>query len=177
MLAGSQEINIRPLTAEDVYALQQISRQTFSETFAQDNTPDDLAAYLDKTYNQEALLKLLNHPKIAFFGAFQEEKLLGYLMVATGSAQSEEMPNDHMELSRIYVLASQKNCGIGSKLMQIAIEQARKAGKTKLWLGVWEHNYPAQKFYSKHGFKKTAEHVFVLGDSHQTDWIMTKNII
>ena len=39
-----------------------------------------------------------------------------------------------------------------------------------MWLGVWEHNYRAQKFYQKMGFEDTGyKHPFPIGNTPQTD--------
>jgi ribosomal protein S18 acetylase RimI-like enzyme len=43
-----------------------------------------------------------------------------------------------------------------------------------MWLGVWEKNFRAQKFYEKWGFEKFSEHVFLMGDDPQIDWLLKK---
>lgn len=175
-MAIKNEVTISELTVSDVSSLQQISRQTFTETFAADNSPEDLENYLDTTYSLEALTALLADPDVQFYGAYLNEELVGYMMLAQGASQSEKMPNDHMELVRIYVLKKAKGQGIGSALMNLAVAYAIQNRKPKLWLGVWEHNYAAQKFYIARGFYKFSEHVFTLGDSRQKDWLMVRDI-
>ena len=41
-----------------------------------------------------------------------------------------------------------------------------------MWLGVWERNFRAQKFYRKYGFVDIGAHTFTLGRDHQTDLLM-----
>ena len=45
-----------------------------------------------------------------------------------------------------------------------------------VWLGVWEHNHKAIKFYQDKGFVRFGEHVFVLGEDRQTDFLMKKTL-
>lgn len=58
--------------------------------------------------------------------------------------------------------------------MRAALERAKNAGASGAWLGVWERNFPAIAFYERMGFVRAGEHVFMLGDDAQTDYIMYK---
>ncbi len=53
---------------------------------------------------------------------------------------------------------------------------ANERGVAYVWLGVWEHNYKAIKFYQDKGFVCFGEHVFVLGEDRQTDFLMKKTL-
>lgn len=69
-----------------------------------------------------------------------------------------------------------KRLGLGKHLITKAIELAEEAEKETVWLGVWEHNHPAQKFYQSLGFVKTDEHDFYMGNERHTDYTMTKQL-
>ena len=43
-----------------------------------------------------------------------------------------------------------------------------------VWLGVWEQNPRAIRFYEKNGFVPFDTHVFILGEDKQTDILMKK---
>jgi ribosomal protein S18 acetylase RimI-like enzyme len=45
-----------------------------------------------------------------------------------------------------------------------------------MWLGVWEYNPRAQRFYEKNGFRIVGKHVFQLGTDPQTDLLMQKEV-
>lgn len=47
-------------------------------------------------------------------------------------------------------------------------------GRRTTWLGVWERNDRAIRFYARHGYERCGEHVFQLGDDAQTDYIMQR---
>ena len=45
------DITVRLATADDVNLLTELGARTFEETFAGDNTPEDMAAYLAASFN------------------------------------------------------------------------------------------------------------------------------
>ena len=75
-----------------------------------------------------------------------------------------------LELKRIYVLAGFHGKGIAQKLMDFFLDFATKKKYEAVWLGVWEHNIRAQKFYGKYGFEDSGyTHDFPIGSTPQTD--------
>lgn len=63
---------------------------------------------------------------------------------------------------------------MGNLLIKKAVELAIKKKKNRVWLGVWEHNIPALKFYEKQGFSIFSKHIFHMGEDPQTDYLMEK---
>ncbi|MGB7841486.1 MAG: GNAT family N-acetyltransferase, partial [Salinimicrobium sp.] len=61
---------------------------------------------------------------------------------------------------------------IGQTMLDAVIEMAIQRKMSYLWLGVWEKNEKAIKFYEKNRFKFAGEHEFWLGNDLQTDRIM-----
>lgn len=165
---------IKKVTSEQVELLQAISRQTFFDTFGADNSEEDMADYLDQAYAREKLLAELENPASFFFFAWQKDHVVGYAKINIESAQTEEMSPNALELERIYVKSDSKHQGIGSQLFQQTLQVAKELGKTKVWLGVWEHNQAARHFYQKLGFRQIGEHIFQLGQDAQRDILMEK---
>ena len=58
---------IKRCTENDVSTLQEISIQTFSETFEHDNEEQHLQAYLEKAYNIEKLCEELSNIHSFFY--------------------------------------------------------------------------------------------------------------
>ena len=79
-----------------------------------------------------------------------------------------------LEIARIYAVQKSIGKGVGRALMQHCIEIARQRNFRIIWLGVWEKNQKAITFYSKWGFEKFGDHMFMLGNDPQTDWLMKK---
>ncbi|PWW02875.1 ribosomal protein S18 acetylase RimI-like enzyme [Paenibacillus cellulosilyticus] len=167
-------IQIRKCIPNDLRLLQQVSMETFDETFKDQNTPENMKAYLEKAFNLEQLAQELNNNCSSFYFVYSNEDLAGYLKVNVNEAQSEAMGDDALEVERIYVRSLYHKQGLGKLLIQKAMELAMEQNKEKIWLGVWEHNENAIAFYSKMGFVRTGAHSFYMGDEEQTDVIMTK---
>ncbi|KKB35347.1 GNAT family N-acetyltransferase [Bacillus thermotolerans] len=167
-------IHIKECTLEDLHELQEVSYETFRETFKDQNSPENMGAYLTKAFNLEQLAQELSHPFSRFFFVYVHDETAGYLKVNTDEAQSEEMGEESLEIERIYIKSSFQGHGLGKYLLNKAIEMAMERNKRKVWLGVWEENEKAIAFYKKMGFVQTGAHSFYMGDEEQTDLIMTK---
>lgn len=169
-------ITIKKCTPDDVNKLQEISYVTFNETFKEQNSPENMNAYLQKAFNLRKLEGELAHPFSQFLFAYVGEELAGYLKVNAHEAQSEDMGEDSLEIERIYVKSEFQRHGLGKNLLNKAIEIAAEQEKKKIWLGVWEKNENAIAFYKKMGFVQTGSHSFYMGDEEQTDFIMVKTL-
>ncbi|MGJ7913731.1 GNAT family N-acetyltransferase [Neobacillus sp. LXY-1] len=169
-------INVKRCTLEDLNKLQEISIETFNDTFRQENSPENIEAYLERALNLEQLEKELANCSSQFFFAYFKHELAGYLKVNTNDAQTEEMGDESLEIERIYIKNKYKKQGLGKYLLNMAIEMALEQNKQKIWLGVWEKNENAIAFYHKMGFVQTGAHSFYMGDEEQIDYIMVKTL-
>ncbi len=156
----------------DLPILRELSIQIFRQTFEEDNTPENMDRFLEEAYGEDKLKSELLNPESSFFILFVDDQPAGYLKVNTGSAQSEMQDPDALEIERLYVDSAYQGQKLGAQMMMAAIDLARSLDKAYVWLGVWENNFRAQKFYQKFGFHRFGEHVFVLGDDPQTDYLM-----
>ncbi len=66
--------------------------------------------------------------------------------------------------------------GIGARLLEKATERGLAMGLRYMWLGVWEKNPLAVRFYERNGFKIFSSHPFAMGDEVQTDMLMKKEL-
>lgn len=170
-------INIKQCTLEDLHMLQEISYETFNETFKHKNSPENMNAYLERAFNSKQLEKELSNISSQFYIVYFDNEVAGYLKVNTHDAQSEEMGNESLEIERIYIKNKFQKLGLGKYLLNKAMEIALERNKKKIWLGVWEKNENAIVFYKKMGFVQTGAHSFYMGDEEQTDFIMTKLLL
>ena len=168
------ELNITIVQINDshIAALQQIGRQTFSETFAESNSAENMAKYLEEAYSYEKLNAELNDTNSIFYFAMMDQSVIGYLKLNFGASQTELKDNNALEIERIYVLKEFHGKKVGQLLFDKAIEIAKEYHVTYVWLGVWEENKRALQFYTKNGFIEFDQHIFVLGDEAQTDIMM-----
>ncbi|MCU4984244.1 GNAT family N-acetyltransferase [Bacillus cereus] len=169
--------HIEKCTLEDIHRLQDISYQTFNETFKHQNSPESMNHYLEKAFNLKQLEKELSNISSQFFFVYFNDEIAGYLKVNIDDAQSEEMGNESLEVERIYIKSSFQKHGLGKYLLNNAIEIAIEHNKKNIWLGVWEKNENAIAFYKKLGFVQAGSHSFYMGDNEQVDLIMIKTLI
>jgi ribosomal protein S18 acetylase RimI-like enzyme len=169
-------IDIKKCIPEDSRKLQEISYETFSETFKHQNSLENMNAYLEKAFNLKQLEKELSNISSQFLFVYFNNEVAGYLKVNTNDAQSEEMGDESLEIERVYIKSKFQKHGLGKYLLNKAIEIALECNKKKIWLGVWEKNENAIAFYQKMGFVQTGAHAFYMGDEKQTDFIMTKEL-
>ncbi len=169
-------IKLRKCTREDLQILQEISIETFNDTFKNKNSPENMTAYLERAFNLKQLETELSNLSSEFFFIYFDEALAGYLKVNMNDAQSETKGNESLEIERIYIKNLFQRHGLGKHLLNKAMEIAVERNKRKIWLGVWERNENAIAFYNKMGFIQTGTHSFYMGNEEQIDFILTKTL-
>lgn len=165
-------IKIRYANENDALLLADLSRKTFEDTFAESNTPDDMALYLSRSFSQEKQAAELRDPNVTFLVAEINDTAVGFANLKANSMCDEITSTIPMELERIYAVQEYIGKGVGAELMKASLKEAQEGGFNCLWLGVWDKNEKAIKFYERWGFKKTGLHPFVLGKDLQNDFIM-----
>lgn len=165
---------INKCSINDLGELQKISIETFTDTFGPQNTEENMTAYLDQAYTLSQLREELLQPNSHFYFIYLEGHLAGYLKINVNEAQTERVGENALEVERIYVRKTYKRNGLGNQLIRKAIDFAKEQNKDAIWLGVWEENAPALKFYKKMGFAQKGQHSFFMGTDEQTDLIMVK---
>ena len=171
------ELFIKAVTVHELEQLREVSIATFKETFADQNTPSDMELYLEQRMNVDQIKKELLNPNCAFYFAYHQKHLIGYLKLNFNTAQSENvLEGKAFEIERIYLLKAHKRKGFGNELFQLAVRLGKEKNYTKLWLGVWEHNHTARLFYKKLGLVPLTQHTFLLGRDKQTDLLLQLEI-
>ena len=166
------EITIRQCQASELEVLRNMAIQTYESTFRSLNTPANMKAYLEEAFNVQRLQGELNNPNSTFFFIFKDQALAGYMKLNEMEAQTDLQDPAALEIERIYVKAEFQGDGLGKRLIQEALTIAHEANRQFVWLGVWEKNQKAVAFYQKMGFQVVGTHEFIMGDDHQTDFIM-----
>ena len=169
-------MKIRKININDLEKLRNLSIQTFRETFDEVNTEEDMQKYLDENLSVEKLNSELDNTNSEFYFAENNGEILGYLKLNFKDAQTEKLEENHFEIERIYVLKAFLGQKIGQILFDKAIDIGREKNLEYVWLGVWEENHRAKKFYEKNGFEIFGKHDFVLGEDVQTDLLMKMKI-
>lgn len=171
-------IKIRQASAADASVITDLAYTTFWDAFAHHpkNAPDDLNYYMRQAFNLEQITVELEDEKNIFMIAEIEGEPAGYAKIIIDNIEPGITAERPIELSRLYSHQQFLGKGIGQALMDACFERARTENCDVMWLGVWEYNPRAQRFYGKNGFRVVGSHVFQLGEDSQTDLLMQRDI-
>ena len=169
---------MRQATSGDAKLLTDLSFTTFWDAFAHHpkNAPDDLAHYMRQAFSVEQITEELEHPHAIFLIAEVRGKPAGYAKLIVESIENGITAMRPIELSRLYSHQEYIGKGVGQNLMDACFELGAERDHDVMWLGVWEYNPRAQRFYEKNGFRIVGRHTFQLGSDPQTDLLMQKEI-
>jgi GNAT superfamily N-acetyltransferase len=165
-------VNIRYGTTDDAKMLAELGAKTFYDTFAKDNTPENMDLHLRKSFSPEIQFNELSAPENIFLIAESENGPIGFAQLIMDSREESLKGTESLEIRRIYATQENIGKGVGKELMSASIQEARQRGCDSIWMGVWEKNPRAIAFYKKWGFKEVGTHTFNVGDDPQRDFIM-----
>ena len=167
-----RDLSFRKATLSDASTIARIGAQTFQAAFGPYNTREDMEEYLAANFNLDVIQSLLEGSSSTFLLGSEGEKVFGYAMLREGPSPDSITGSSSVELVRFYVAEELIGMGYGSELMHACLVKARDLGHASVWLGVWEKNNRAIRFYEKWGFKKVGIKKFILGQDIQNDFIM-----
>jgi ribosomal protein S18 acetylase RimI-like enzyme len=167
-------ITLKRIEPTEVQTLLTISREMFFTAFAHLNKPDDMAIYAAKAFTLQKLEDELANLDSHFYFAYVDNQIAGYIKLNYDAAQTELQDPKALEIERIYVSSNFQNQGIGQQLVQFTIDKATEKQFEYIWLGVWDENHSAIRFYERHGFQIFSSHEFMLGNDQQTDLLLKK---
>ena len=165
-------VHIRYASPEDAKMLSELGARTFYDTFAKDNTAEDIALHLKKSFSPEIQLRELSAPDTIYLVAELDQEPVGFAQLILDSTGPSLKGTKLLEIRRIYAIQEYVGRGVGKELMNACIQEAKQRGCDSLWLGVWEKNPRAIAFYKKWGFEEVGTHVFTVGNDPQRDFIM-----
>ena len=171
-------MHIRRAAIGDAALISRLSAVTFFDTFYGTCTDEDMQGFIEHYFNEKQVYEELQDADDFYFIAFFDDMAAGYIRMKEEQSEVEIIKiKKGIELKRIYVLKEYHSKKIGAALMKFALDFAANKGYELLWLGVWEHNESAIKFYKKFGFEDTGfQHPFPIGNTPQTDNWMIKSI-
>jgi len=167
-----EKIKIRRITIIDIDQLKEIGKLTFEETYSSQNSKENIKEYLENEFSTDKLNIELLDKNSEFYFAELEGKTIGYLKINFGHSQTEIKDENTLEIERIYVLKEFQGKKVGQLLYEKAVGIAKQKVISYVWLGVWEKNTSAIRFYEKNGLVAFDKHIFKLGNDKQTDIMM-----
>ncbi|MBS4042470.1 MAG: GNAT family N-acetyltransferase [Chitinophagaceae bacterium] len=168
---------IRRVELKDAETLSALASKTFYDTFVGTCTEKDMEEFLYEYYNIEQVNSELSDANDYFYFAEVDGVAVGYIRFKEEYSNFEKMKQwKALELKRLYILKEFHGKGVAQALIDFYFQYAQENDYEMAWLGVWEYNFRAQKFYQKNGFEDTGEkHPFPIGSTPQTDiWYWKK---
>ncbi|CAN5872234.1 GNAT family N-acetyltransferase [soil metagenome] len=167
---------IRKADISDVKIICALGVTTFYEAYFAFDDSNDLADYVLKSFSFEQIDSELTDENSTFFLAEIEKGAVGYAKLRENSPAQCLAGENTIEIHRIYILEKMKGKSVGDALMQKCFDEARRKNYASVWLGVWEENLLAQRFYQKYGFEKVGELQFPYGDVIGTNYVLKLNL-
>lgn len=162
-------IIIRTATFEDAELIADLSRQTFYETYIDDNDKGNIDLFLKEQFSRNKLIEEVKKINNRYYLAYINNVVAGYVRLNETVNHVALIGSNAIEITSIYVIKELIGIGVGTALMEHSIAIAKQLNKSIIWLAVWEKKEKAQKLFLKFGFEKFGEHSFLLGNDLQTD--------
>ena len=170
---------VRRATPADAAVLAAFAEAAFVDTFAADNTPEDMATYLAGAFSEARQRAELEDDSRVVLLAERDGELAGYAMLnddVTPDVRVSAALSNAIEIARLYSGRRWIGTGVGATLMQHCLDLAASRGREWIWLGVWERNARAIAFYARWGFTDVGSQSFQLGADRQTDRVMARRV-
>jgi ribosomal protein S18 acetylase RimI-like enzyme len=172
---GTTPPGIRPADAADAAALSELAERTFRDTFAAMNTAEDMDLHCRRSFSPAIQAAEIADPAILTLVADAQGVLVAFAQLyVRGAPPAGVAMAPAAELRRIYVDAPLHGSGLARRLLDRVVAAAVERGAKVLWLGVWERNPRAIRFYRRAGFSEAGEHVFTVGTDPQRDLVMAR---
>ncbi|WZO95774.1 GNAT family N-acetyltransferase [Isosphaeraceae bacterium EP7] len=175
MAEGSQ-VEVRIATTADAHRVAHIGDASFRETFEKSTPPADMDLYLRSTYTESHIRDDMSEPRVTYLVAGVRGEMFGFAKVRECSETACVTARRPMELCRLYVLGEHAGRGVGAALMGACLDRAGSTGHDVVWLGVWQHNDRARRFYERWGFRRVGSQIFAVGSDDQLDDILELKI-
>ncbi len=170
------EIIITRAGLSDRAFIRSVSERTWPSTYGHIISQEQIDFMLDWMYSDASLEKQMNTGCEFYIASTQNENgdldPVGFCSVSPEEEKDKlENSNTH-KLNKLYVLPIAQGTGAGKALLNKAIDVAKAAGSTSLFLQVNKQN-TAYTFYLKKGFIKELEFKFDIGNGfYMDDYVM-----
>ncbi|HEX4198142.1 MAG TPA: GNAT family N-acetyltransferase [Caulobacteraceae bacterium] len=173
VIESAPSTTVRRAGARDAEALAAVSAETFAETFGHLYPPEDLAVYLAEAHDAGLYARWARDPRFGLWVAERDGSAVGYALAGPCHLPHAEVTPACGELWRLYLRPDAQGCGLGGRLLTLALDWLQAPGR-RLWIGVWSENFGAQRLYARYGFAKVGEYEFSVGASRDREFILAR---
>ncbi len=170
------ELIIREAAAKDVRLISALAITTCYEAYFELDPAHDLADYCFNFLSPEATETEFSDPDSTFLIAEINERAVGFVKLRENKIVECLKGRHAIEVQRIYVLEKLKGRKIGNRLLDAGAAIGRERGYETLWLGVWDKNTAAQKFYERIGMTNVGTTGFTDGKSDFVNFVFAMEL-
>ena len=173
------QTTVRRAVPGDALALSLVGSATFLDTFAGVIDGGDIVAHCVKQHSVAVYDAWLASSDAAVWLAETVDggAPVGFAVLDRPNLPLDDLQPDDLELKRIYVLSRFHGSGVGPRLMNEAMDEARRRGARRALLGVYSDNARALAFYAKTGFVRIGARQFQVGAHTYSDHILSLSLI
>jgi putative acetyltransferase len=161
----SPEITYRPIAIHDNLAVAQLIRTVLKEH----GVDKPGTVYTDPTTDD--LFSLFQHEKSAYFIAELHQQVIG----VCGVYPTKGLPDNCLELVKLYVSSKARNKGVATELMNLSFQKAKELGYASIYLETMPELTNAIHLYERVGFQLLDNSLGNSGHYACTIW-MLKNL-
>jgi diamine N-acetyltransferase len=149
------KIQIKRADFSDAQTISFLGRKTFTETFGDLFSKEELSEYLDKTFNIDKLQVSLHKNENIFGILFYQSNPVGYYKIKLARRHDHSADANCVQLQKIYILGDYLHLKLGKEMLEDILNLKEIKDCKKVWLAVLQTNVRATAFYKRHGFEKS----------------------
>lgn len=170
-------MDLRAATPADAAMLAALGAHSFTVKFGHLYRPEDLATFLGESHTEAKVIKEIADPQMRIMLAWEAGRLLGFCKLVMACGWPEHARGSRsIELKQLYTDPEATGQGIGARLMDWALDEARRFGADEIQLSVYSENVGAQKFYRRYGFEKSADIHFMVGKQRDAEFLFARTV-
>lgn len=168
---------IKTALLKDASMVADLAAFTFREAWLEPGNEQDLERYVEENFNLDVIKKELSNADITYLLVFAEDELAGYVKLQRNDQPEGYELKKTVALHRLYIKAKFRNMKLGGALVEHSISLAEKEGFQSIWLGVWNENHHAIRFYNRFGFERFGNYQFIMGSIVSDDYLLKKELM
>lgn len=175
MAAG---MNLRLAAPADTAALAELGRRAVTAKFEHLYRPEDFATFMEGAHSEAKVGKELADAGMRIAVLEEGGTLIAFCKLVLTSTLPSQYSDARapLELKQLYTDPARIGGGLGSRLMDWAMTEARLLGADEIQLTVYSENPEAQRFYHRYGFAKIADIEFWVGTHCDPEFLYARKL-
>ncbi len=158
--------SIKRANAEDHRSIVDIGKVAVAEAHRDSTTAENLNEYLDKHYNDHAIMEELADQNKIYHIISYNGKPVGFSKIELNAKEPAIVAENVTKLDRIYLLKEYFGLKLGFELLKFNVQLAKDNNQSCMYLYTWTGNKRAIDFYLKAGFIIIGSHKFYVTETH-----------